>query len=200
MKHESLCPICGEGTLVEKITNNRREINGITKLIPLHSSICSTCGTELATPYQTRLNKRVILAFEKEANGLLTGSQVKRIRERLGFTRAEAARIFGGGPVAFNKYENNDISQSVAMDKLIRLASNVPEALEYLKAGCPEVIETRTLYDNTSPYMATIVEKKHVNVQVFTSSSSTVLESVVQQTNHFYSFAVAGVGHEETYK
>ena len=198
MKHDSLCPICGEGTLIEKTTNNVREINGVTRIIPLHSSICSVCGSELATPHQTRINKRTMVAFDKEVNGLLTGAQVKKIREHLKLTKAEAARLFGGGPVAFNKYENNDVSQSVAMDKLIRLASNVPEALDYLKAGCPEFIESRTFYDSDEPSSVTIIEKAHVNVQIIATSPLMGFDSITQQTNNFYTFATPG--HEEIYK
>ncbi len=44
----------------------------------------------------------------------------------------EAATIFGGGIVAFSKYENNDVAQLVSMDKLLRVVNEVPEAFHVL--------------------------------------------------------------------
>lgn len=66
------------------------------------------------------------------ALGLLTGEEIRKIRSFLGITQNEAATIFGGGTVAFSKYENNDVIQSVSMDKLLRVASEVPEAFHVL--------------------------------------------------------------------
>lgn len=66
-------------------------------------------------------------------DGLLTGAQIRTLRESLGLTQAQAARIFGGGPVAFSKYEHDDVTQSDAMDKLLRVANAVPEALAHLE-------------------------------------------------------------------
>ena len=63
---------------------------------------------------------------------MLTGSEVKSVRERLGLKQSDAARIFGGGSVAFSKYESDDVTQSEAMDRLLRVAVEIPEAFEYL--------------------------------------------------------------------
>jgi transcriptional regulator with XRE-family HTH domain len=43
------------------------------------------------------------------------------LRKRYGLNQQQAARLFGGGPVAFSKYENDDVAHSEAMDKLLRL-------------------------------------------------------------------------------
>ena len=74
-----------------------------------------------------------MIEFRKKVDGLLTGSQVRSIRKSLGLNQAEAARVFGGGPVAFSKYENDDVTQSEAMDKLLRLASRLPAAMDILQ-------------------------------------------------------------------
>lgn len=52
--------------------------------------------------------------------------------------------MFGGGPVAFSKYESDDVMQSDAMDKLLRLAAEVPAALDKLMsdAGVERHIQT----------------------------------------------------------
>jgi len=69
-----------------------------------------------------------MVAFKKRVDGLLTGAEVRRPRRQLNLSQEEAARVFGGGPVAFSKYEADDVAQSAAMDKLLRLAADVPGA------------------------------------------------------------------------
>ena len=123
MKNTSVCSICEEGELHAHVGSNPVEYKNTHKELPMH---------EITLPEQSLTNKRLMIAFKKEVDGLLTGSQLKELRNTLGLTQAEAARIFGGGPVAFSKYEADDVTQSEAMDKLLRVAHDVPAAFEYL--------------------------------------------------------------------
>ena len=54
--------------------------------------------------------------------------QYSRQQRAYQLTQAQAAKLFGGGPVAFSKYENDDVAQSEAMDTLLRLVRRSPEA------------------------------------------------------------------------
>ena len=126
------CPICEEGYLDSRIDLDRVEYQGHHADLELHYSFCKTCGSEQANMDQLRFNKRSMVEFRKKVDGLLTGSQVRSIRKNLGLSQAEAARVFGGGPVAFSKYENDDVTQSEAMDKLLRLANEVPAGYDFL--------------------------------------------------------------------
>jgi HTH-type transcriptional regulator/antitoxin MqsA len=119
------------------------EYNGHTGNIPFHSAKCGTCGSEYTDATDARLNKRAMLAFRKEVDGLLTGTQIQAIRKHYGISQAQAAAIFGGGPVAFSKYENDDVAQSGSMDKLLRLASALPPAFSWLarEAGESDVAD-----------------------------------------------------------
>ncbi|MGP4932911.1 type II toxin-antitoxin system MqsA family antitoxin [Pseudoalteromonas nigrifaciens] len=128
MKNTSVCSICEEGELHAQVGSNPVEYKNTHKELPMHYSECECCGSEITLPEQSRTNKRLMIAFKKEVDGLLTGSQLKELRNTLGLTQAEAARIFGGGPVAFSKYEADDVTQSEAMDKLLRLAAEIPAA------------------------------------------------------------------------
>lgn len=130
-----MCPICGEGYLTNFVHKNDVEYNGQATQLDMHYSMCDACGSEQADAAQTRTNKRAMIAFRKQVDGLLTGTEVRALRERLGITQAEAADIFGGGPVAFSKYESDDVAQSEAMDKLLRLASGDASAFEKLRRG-----------------------------------------------------------------
>lgn len=133
------CMICGEGELEPRLGKNRVEYEGVARDLDLHYSVCTSCGSEQGDATQMRENKRAMTRFRKEVDGLLTGSEVRAARETLGISQAEATKIFGGGPVAFSKYEADDITQSEGMDKLLRAALAVPDAFAYLKrlAGLP---------------------------------------------------------------
>ena len=129
----NICPICGEGQLQAQVGKNTVEYKGCKAELDLHYSLCDACGSEQTDAVQLRLSKRGMIAFKKQVDSLLSGAEVRALREQLGISQAEAARIFGGGPVAFSKYESDDVAQSGAMDNLLRLAAAMPMALEYLR-------------------------------------------------------------------
>jgi HTH-type transcriptional regulator/antitoxin MqsA len=65
---------------------------------------CSHCGSDYAGAEESQLNKRAMLAFRKRVDGLLSGPRVAEVRGKYMLTQAQAARLLGGGPVAFSKY------------------------------------------------------------------------------------------------
>lgn len=121
MNTKELCPICGEGHVTSHIEMVESEYKGSTRMLPSHYQLCDTCHSDFAGAGEGRLNKRAIMAFRKSVDGLLTGSEILALRKRYGMTQDQAARLFGGGPVAFSKYENDDVAQSESMDSLLRL-------------------------------------------------------------------------------
>jgi len=129
---QKLCPVCGEGHLHESICKKAVEYKGQPGELELLYSVCDACGSEQAASSQLRANKRAMVAFKKQVDGLLAGVEVRALRERLGINQAEAAKIFGGGPVAFSKYESDDVAQSEAMDKLLRLTLEIPQVFNRL--------------------------------------------------------------------
>ena len=137
----TVCPICELGHLHHQIEMIDIEYMGHTATRPSHYSVCDACGSEQATAADLRHNKRDTLAFRKMVMGLLTGAEVRALRQRWGMTQEAAARVFGGGPVAFSKYEADDVIQSEAMDKLLRLADEMPLVLQRLKRDAGVVSE-----------------------------------------------------------
>ncbi|HDT6083938.1 TPA: type II toxin-antitoxin system MqsA family antitoxin [Citrobacter braakii] len=131
--------------LHEKTVFLEQEHSGIKKLVPLHSSECRECGSDIVDEKQASLNKRLMTEFYKEADGLLTGEEIKRIRKALHLTQSDASKIFGGGSNAFTKYENDDVTQSVAMDKLMRLAVEMPEVLSKLSIQAGVNVEVKKI-------------------------------------------------------
>ena len=68
-----------------------------------------------------------------EAKGVLTPSEVKRIRERLELTQKDAGLILGGGIRAFYRYEAGSIVPSLAVTNLLRLLDANPSQLDLLR-------------------------------------------------------------------
>src|SRR5216683_585803 len=57
----------------------------------------------------------------------LTPLVIRAIRENCGLSQAEAGRVFGGGPKAFEKYEAGEVVPSGSMMRLLVLAAQRPE-------------------------------------------------------------------------
>ncbi|VWB96608.1 XRE family transcriptional regulator [Burkholderia pseudomultivorans] len=123
------CPICGEGQL--HLTHSAEEFteNGKSAMIDVRMEVCDHCESEVVGKESARANKRAVAKFRKEANGLLTGEQVAAIRAKYDLRQDDAAAIFGGGPVAFSKYESDDVAQSTAMDRALRVCDVYPPTL-----------------------------------------------------------------------
>lgn len=130
-----LCPTCGEGQLVQQIELTEKAYRSVNKFVELHISTCNVCGSDFAGEAEARANKRELIRFHKEVDGLLSGEEIRAIRHMHGITQQQAAEIFGGGVVAFSKYENNDITHSKAMDRLLRVARAIPSAFNWLKSN-----------------------------------------------------------------
>jgi len=70
----------------------------------------------------------------------LTPLVIKAIRESCGLSQAEAARVFGGGAKAFEKYEAGEVVPSAAMMRLLLLAARRPDLFRK-GTGSPTISE-----------------------------------------------------------
>lgn len=128
MSAQELCPICGEGHVTASVQMVEYEYKGHRAELPSHYKQCDTCTSDFAGMAESKQNKRIVMAFRKQVEGLLTGDEITALRKQYQLTQAQAAKLFGGGPVAFSKYENDDVAQSEAMDTLLRLIRRSPAA------------------------------------------------------------------------
>ena len=106
---------------VKSIQQVEHEYIGHKAMLSSHYQECDACLSKFAGAREGKLSKRGIMAFRKSIDGLLTGAEICALRDKYKLTQAQAAKLFGGGPVAFSKYENDDVSQSESMDSLLRL-------------------------------------------------------------------------------
>ena len=66
-------------------------------------------------------------ARAKAKHAILTPLVIRAIREACGLSQQAAARVFGGGPKAFEKYETGEVAPSSSMTRLLLLAAKRPD-------------------------------------------------------------------------
>jgi HTH-type transcriptional regulator / antitoxin MqsA len=92
---------------------------------------CEACGeTDLDTESTLRYaaaSDRLVLAARKRA-----GTELRRIRKRLGLSQEQAAKLTGGGHNAFSRYERGEAPPMPAVVNLFRLLDRHPDLLTEL--------------------------------------------------------------------
>jgi len=66
-----ICPVCENGELLSRISYNAVKYRGEEVEIPVYYSECNSCGSEVATSKQTRVNKRLMLEFKESVDSSL---------------------------------------------------------------------------------------------------------------------------------
>jgi HTH-type transcriptional regulator / antitoxin MqsA len=127
MNTQELCPLCGEGHVAIHSEIVENEYKSQKTMLPLLFKQCDACGSDFAGAAESKMNRRALMAYRKQVDGLLTGEEITALRKQYKLTQGQAAQLFGGGPVAFSKYENDDVAQSEAMDTLLRLVRRSKE-------------------------------------------------------------------------
>lgn len=134
MNDKTLCPLCGEGHITPRVESTVTEYRDQQGTVAVRFSECDACGSDIAGDEESRANKRAVLAFRKSVDGLLTGAEIRALREKFGITQDQAARLFGGGPKAFSKYESDDVAHAESMNNLLRLVRQNEDAFWELVA------------------------------------------------------------------
>ena len=132
------CPVCWKGKLIASTFIGKfkpRDGGKPFQVKGLECCLCDSCGRDPVLTDQIIRNEIKIADAKRRRIGLLTSTEIKDIRKKLKLTQKRAAEIFGGGPNAFSKYERGYALQSEAMDKLIRVAANLPDAFSMLAEG-----------------------------------------------------------------
>lgn len=126
------CPLCASEAL-QTLTRSREfnEAGVLFRVDGVEYAVCQECGGRTTTPAQTRKNKRRIIAAQKKAMGLLSGEQIREIREvRLhGLTQKQMAQLLGVGVNTFSRYETDAVPQSDAMNSLLVVLGEHPEVI-----------------------------------------------------------------------
>lgn len=132
MKSLQLCDACGEGRLHPVTHNEPVEYRGTQGQFIVHYSVCDVCKAEISDASDLLRNKRELVRFKKRVDHVPLGTEIADLRRKHNLTQPLAADIFGGGPVAFSKYENDDLIPDEAMIGLLKLAIAYPDTVQRL--------------------------------------------------------------------
>jgi HTH-type transcriptional regulator/antitoxin MqsA len=128
------CPICGAGGLEKKVSTETFEYKGEKISIPNYVTYeCAECKEAIVDKATLKASGKLLKDFQRKVDGLLTGSQIKEIRKKLGLTQEQLAEIVGGGLKSVARYESGQICQSKGMDNLLRILDAYPETLNIIR-------------------------------------------------------------------
>ena len=126
------CSVCKSNAISELEDAAILSYKGNELAISIKYSICDSCHNEFISTAQILENDATARDARKKYDGLMTSIEIRAARKKLGLTQEVASRLFGGGRHAFSKYERAEVSQSIAMDKLIKVCLKHPDILDEL--------------------------------------------------------------------
>jgi putative zinc finger/helix-turn-helix YgiT family protein len=133
MEHVN-CPVCDSNEVREEIFSNRMTHRGTAFDVPnLKSMRCSHCGTSFYGDGHAEHNRQQVLRAKAEKVLGVTPQWICAFRKRMNLTQGEAGRIFGGGKIAFSRYEAGDVTPSQALVRLLLVSDRLPGAMEMLR-------------------------------------------------------------------
>ena len=125
---EMECFECGEGRLIPKMVEIAGSRHGEEFTIPVNGLECTACGFKtIDNEYSGEFTKLVSDAY-RQKHGLLTGTQIREARQRLGMSQEKFAQYLKAGPASVNRWENGKI-QDEAMNELILLKTDLLTAI-----------------------------------------------------------------------
>ena len=126
-----VCPETGKPMLrdTRPMTINYK---GQSATIQMPGWYCDESGESIHTGEDMKVSDAALKELKNNVD-LLNPQEVKRIRTKIGLTQREAGAIFGGGPNAFQKYEQGTVTVSKPMSNLLRLLEKHPEDVEELR-------------------------------------------------------------------
>lgn len=128
------CLNCGEGILRHAVKDVPYAYKGRAAVVPKVAGWhCPQCHE---VEFDTGEGERFADAIKRIAAEIdaQESAELARIRKKLKLTQLEAARITGGGPNAFSRYERGKARPLPAVTNLFRLLDRHPELLSELQS------------------------------------------------------------------
>ena len=130
---DDACPTCGtmmketRGALHTRVNGEDVAVSNVPHVE------CPKCGEQVLTYTQARRFEEDAIAFYRKKYGLLSGDEIRAIREHHGLTQVELARLLRLGPNTISRWEAGRNVQTAALDVLLRLIRDLPGSLDYLR-------------------------------------------------------------------
>ncbi|HEY6769549.1 MAG TPA: type II TA system antitoxin MqsA family protein [Candidatus Sulfotelmatobacter sp.] len=119
---------CSHGEMVEQIVELAGERNCESFLVSVPGLVCSKCGFVTISNKQSGTFTQAVSDAYRNAHNLLTGDELRVLRNQRGMSQVEFAEYLGVGPASIKRWESGQV-QDKAMDELIRLKTDPAIAL-----------------------------------------------------------------------
>lgn len=113
------CPK-GHGPMVLKKLNKQRTFKGVDIEYAAEAFVCPECGLEAGTVQSAGDVQRAIADAYRARAGLLTGQEIKSLREVRGLTQQQLAEVMNIGIASIKRWETGMV-QSKSMDHALRM-------------------------------------------------------------------------------
>lgn len=150
-----VCPQCEQGKLGVTKKNLRFTYKGKAKLFRnMKLFKCNVCDYEALSAADTKAVDKALTDFRRSIDGLLTGSQLERIRKSLSRNKKRMAKLLGVNEKTIGRYENGIITQSEQIDKLYRILGAYPAAAKIidLRERLVDIKTVESTYNPTSRF------------------------------------------------
>ena len=131
---DDACPECGT-PMREKTGKLKLPVNGEEIAVPEATHLmCPKCHEVVLRTDDARRLRRRALEIYRGKYGLLSADDICSIRDRLGLTQADLARLLRLGGNTISRWEAGRNTQTASMDMLLRMIRDLPESLAYLRS------------------------------------------------------------------
>lgn len=120
MKKAINCPN-NHGEMVLKKLNKTTNFRGENVTFQAEAYVCPTCQLEIATVEQTAAVQNAISDAYRKKIGLLSGAEIRKLRDELGLTQMALAKRAGVGIASIKRWENG-IIQTKSMNSALKAA------------------------------------------------------------------------------
>jgi putative zinc finger/helix-turn-helix YgiT family protein len=141
------CPSCGHRPLVAQRIRDDFEygadderISVVAEAVPVLS--CPACGEVLYGPEAAAVRHEAIC----RALGLLSPNEIKAIRERIGPSQEDFARLTGIGVATLSRWERGRLLQTRALDRYLRLLDALPQTVQFLETLKKSTLQTTAFH------------------------------------------------------
>ena len=132
MSKAPVCPETGK-PMVRDTRPMEITYKGQSTTVDMPGWYCHKSGESIHTAEDMKVSDAALKELRLEVENLLKPQEVKRIRKKIGLSQRDAGTILGGGPNAFQKYEQDTVTVSKPMSNLLRVLERHPEEVEELR-------------------------------------------------------------------
>jgi HTH-type transcriptional regulator/antitoxin MqsA len=126
------CSFCEKGFLERKTIKETYTYKGYNIEIEQPGEFCHFCGEGILNGTDLKATEKPLLAFQAKIDGLLTSTEIIKVRKKLKLSLKQAAEICGDEPNRFSRYECGEAIPLRSTSNLLIILNNHPELLPEL--------------------------------------------------------------------